>query len=141
MREKEMGEKDRGEKDIEEKDLSERLDKIRNGVKGYRKGKTWMPTVAGIFNTITGVFGLIGGLGLTFAGSILRSIIPLNTTLLAIVLIIIGIVATAGGICALTRRRWAVAVVGSVFASILLFFLGIPAIIFTALSKDAFQES
>ena len=102
-------------------------------------GKTWMPTVAGICNTITGVFGLIGGLGLLFTSGVLRDVIPLNTTLLAVVLILIGIVATTGGVYALTRRRWAVAVVGSVFASVFLFFLGIPAIIFTALSKNDFQ--
>ena len=109
-------------------------------VKKARIGKTWMPTLAGIFNTITGVFALIGGLGLTLAGGILRPAVPLNTGILAVVLIVIGIAATVGGIYALTRGRWVIAVVGSVFASVFLFFLGIPAIIFTALSKDEFER-
>ena len=100
-------------------------------------GKTWMPTVAGILNTITGVFSLIGGLGLALTSGMLT--IPINTAILAALLIIIGILAIVGGIYAIIRRRWVAAIVGSIFASILLFPLGIPAIIFTALSKKQFD--
>ena len=107
--------------------------------------RTWMPTVAGILNTITGVFSLIGGLGLTLASGILISLgkgissIPPNSGILAVLLMIIGILATVGGIYALTRKMWVVALVGSVFASVFCFPLGIPAIIFTALSKNQFD--
>ncbi len=109
-------------------------------VEKTRKPRTRMPTLAGIFDTITGVFALIGGLGLLLLGGMLGPEMPMNTVVLAVVLIIIGIVATVGGIYALTRGRWVFAVVGAVFAAVFLFFLGIPAVIFTSLAKDEFEQ-
>ena len=51
--------------------------------------------------------------------------------------IMISIVAVAGGLCALKRRAWGLALAGSICS--VFCWLGIPAIIFIALSKQEFS--
>jgi len=56
----------------------------------------------------------------------------------AIPVMILSILAIVGGICTLKRRAWRVALTGSICAAPVTWFLGIPAIILTALSKKEF---
>jgi len=90
--------------------------------------QTWKPTVAGTLTISAGAFGLIVGIVL-----IGRS--PLF--IVGLVAIIISIVALAGGVCALKRRVWGLALAGSICS--VFCWLGIPAIIFIALSKQEFS--
>jgi len=121
--------------------------------------RTWMPRTAGILNIVSGAFVLIGGittatiLGTPMAISVSRyymysvgssdgitpSVITMVISILAAVLIIAGIVSLLGGIYALKRRIWGLALAGSIFTFFPLPPLGIPAIIFTALSKNKFE--
>jgi len=120
--------------------------------------RTWMPTTAGILNIISGVFVLIGGIAVatldeSMVAAITRYCIysvgpgveltPLVVTIviagLAAVLIISGIISISGGICALRRRLWGWALTGAIFTFSYLPPSGIPAIIFTALSKKEFR--
>ncbi len=106
--------------------------------------KTWKPTTAGILSIIAGVFGLIGALvvgviGGTIAG--LEDILGLGTLFaaIAIPLIIIAIIAIVGGVYALKRRIWGLALAGTICALFCFWLLGIPAIIFVALGKREFS--
>jgi hypothetical protein len=109
--------------------------------------KTWKPTTAGILSIIAGALGLIGGiivlvLGGTIAGVGLSAAVPRWIMIfgaIAIPIIILGIVAIVGGIYALKRRIWGLALAGSICSLICVWFLGIPAIIFAIMGKDEFE--
>ena len=106
--------------------------------------KTWKPTTAGILSIIAGVIQVIGGIvvgviGGTVAG--LASIPGIGGIFgaIAIPVIIIGIVAIVGGVYALKRRIWGLALAGSICALIGPWLLGILAIIFVAMGKREFK--
>jgi hypothetical protein len=103
--------------------------------------KTWKPTVAGILAIIAGalqvIVGAIFAIGVGFGGGIIGM-----GWLSAIFapLIIFGIIAIVGGIYALRRKIWGLALAGSICALIgPWFILGILAIIFVALGKGEFK--
>ena len=121
------------------------------------KQKTWMPTVAGILNIIVGAARLLGVIGVIIA------IIVLSTTsywwdqiegdvytltmqsiagiliCVAVFLAVLGILSLLGGISALQRKRWGLALAGSIASMFGPVLLGTPALIFTALSKGEFD--
>ena len=114
--------------------------------------KTWKPTAAGILTIIAGFLGLLIGIalavGLGIAGTMIGVIPGIPgvgfLALIAIPGIILSIVAIVGGIYALRRRLWGLALAGAICA--LLFtlpFLGwilaILAIIFVSLGKGEFE--
>jgi hypothetical protein len=117
--------------------------------------KTWMPMAGGILTIVSGVLGFIAvafliTFGATFgsdiAHDILRSLgfwqagLPLKIiSFIAIPLIIINAVAIIGGIYAVQRRGWGLALAGSICAVLPSRLLGIPAIIFIALSQKEFE--
>lgn len=124
--------------------------------------KTWNPTVAGVLNIVSGVFGIIASIFIIIVLSIgfgvlkwaldmprietLPAFLPGLVWTITILLAIVSILALVGGIFALQRKRWGWALAGSiaaVFASIpILRYLpvGILAIIFVAISKDEFEK-
>jgi hypothetical protein len=109
-------------------------------------GGTWMPLTAGILDIIAGVIGVIFGIVVvtlgTFAGGLVAVIgLPAIGWIVAGVAAIpltVGTVAIIGGIYALKRRTWGLALAGSI-CSLIVWFLGIPAIVFTALGKSHFE--
>ncbi len=117
--------------------------------------KTWKPTVAGILDIVAGVFSLFGILGLVFfalgvakfmefgGADAFGVFMPGNLTILiwggVAFLAITGILAVVGGIYALQRKNWGLALTGSIAASLPSSLLGILAIIFTAMSRDEFE--
>jgi len=118
--------------------------------------KTWKPTVAGILDIISGAAGLIAVFGLIIAISITGSFyiteteqipkfVPFLLTGIAITIAILSILSLVGGIYALQRKKWGLALAGSIsaiFASIPLLGglpVGIIAIVLTALSKEEFE--
>lgn len=121
------------------------------------KQKTWMPMVSGILNIIVGSFRLLGFLGVIIAIIVLSStsywwnqieseVYPLTVQSIAGILIfvavflaVLGILSLVGGISALQRKRWGLALAGSIASMLGPVLLGIPAIIFTAMSKDEFD--
>ena len=98
------------------------------GVVSVGAAQTWKPTAAGSLTISAGVLGLIVGI-------VLISISPLF--MVGLVAIMISIVAIAGGLCALKRRAWGLALAGSICS--VPCWLGIPAIILIALSKQEFS--
>ena len=109
--------------------------------------KTWMPMVAGILDIVAGCWALLLALVFIFIGSMTQFIpdvppflFPILTAV-SVPFSVIGILAIVGGIYALRRKVWGLALAGSIASlfSLHLFFLGIAAIVFTALSKNEFE--
>ena len=118
--------------------------------------KTWKPTVAGILDIISGAVGLIAVFGLIIAISVtggfyipgteqIPKFVPSLLTRIAVPLAVLSILSLVGGIYAVQRRKWGLALAGSIsaiFASIPLLGglpVGITATILTALSKKEFE--
>jgi hypothetical protein len=79
--------------------------------------RTWKPIAAGILCIIAGVIGLIPAMAvaLLFVGaSSMFGDIPSMIFALPIPLILFGILPIVGGIYALRRRRWGLALAGSI---------------------------
>jgi len=110
--------------------------------------KTWKPTTAGILSIFIGAIGVIGGIAVAAAGAIAGGLLaqlglPFLGELMAGVVavpIVLGIVAIIGGIYALKRRVWGLALAGAICALLTPPFgiLGLLAIIFVTLGKDEF---
>ncbi len=119
-------------------------------------GETSKATISGILDIASGVMGLIGGcvlmmlgligggiLGATMSDDLERlALIPLALFLpLAVLNLLAGAFAVAGGLAALRRGTWWLAVVGSIGALICFFPLGVPAMILTVMAESEFRPS
>lgn len=110
--------------------------------------QTWKPTTAGILSIVAGAFSISGGIAIATLGRIAHYVLgalglPFMGSLIANVLaipIILGVVAIVGGIYALRRRVWGLALAGAICALIAPppGILGILAIIFVSLGKREF---
>ena len=119
---------------------------------------TWKPVVAGILNIVLGIFIVFGmfiitGLMVAFGGGILSIVriaefMPLWLSgLVQGVLIILAISLTVssalpliGGIYAIQRKSWGLALAGSIVAILLVAPIGIISTILVALSKNEFKK-
>ncbi|MFC1875310.1 hypothetical protein ACFLY3_04105 [Chloroflexota bacterium] len=117
--------------------------------------KTWMPTAGGILSIISGALGFITiALLLTFVSifgtSIAREVLsslgywqtglPLTIIgIIAIPLLCVNIVAIIGGIYAIQRRGWGVALAGAICSVFPSQVLGILAVVFIAISRKEFE--
>ena len=115
------------------------------------QNQTWKPPTAGILSIIAGVLGMIIGIVAVAMGALI-TVLPVPPEIVAQFLwmfgaapIVLGIVAIIGGIYALLRRRWGLAL-GACICSLLCVFpllpamiLGILAIIFVGLGKREFE--
>ncbi len=118
--------------------------------------KTWKPIVAGIFEIIDGAVSVMASLGLLIAAIVVGTgaswagineadVAPLTLGavaailyVIAVVVLVLAILELVGGISALQRKRWGLALAGSIAAAIPGNVLGILAIIFLAMGKDEF---
>jgi len=115
-----------------------------------------MSLVAGIFDLLIGIPALFTGIvaitlpqWITEAPDLaqeLNGIPPEFFTGMGMVMSLLAVVAIVGGIFALRKRRWGLALAGSIcaiFAGVPLYLaglgLGIPAVVFTALGKEHFK--
>ena len=123
--------------------------------------KTWKPTVAGILNIIAGVLSLLGALGVIIGIIVFVSVgstpflaymwrdlgdLGIGLNFLIIILVIaaiflatVGILPLIGGIYALQRKKWGLALAGSIVAIFGSSIMGILATIFIAMAKDEFE--
>ena len=103
--------------------------------------RTWMPATAGVLAIIAGVLCLFTGL---LVGTILSAIgsivgVP-HAGVLAIPLIVFGIVAVVGGVFAIQRKAWPMALIGSICALMWPYtLLGILSIVFVSIAKREFS--
>jgi hypothetical protein len=103
--------------------------------------RTWKPTTAGILCIIAGSIAVIVGMTVGLIGSFIGGFFGLPWPgLFGIPSLILGIVAIVGGIYALRRQAWGLALTGSIFALIGPWgILGLLAIIFVSLGKGEFE--
>ena len=118
--------------------------------------KTCKPTIAGILDIVSGAVGLIAVFGLIIAISVtggfyipgteaIPKFVPSLLAGIAVPLAILSILSLVGGIYAIQRKKWGLALAGSIsaiFASIPLLGglpVGITSTILTALSKNEFE--
>jgi uncharacterized membrane protein YozB (DUF420 family) len=113
--------------------------------------KTWKPTVAGILDIVVGAGGLVLVVLLIIAITItggafnipgieaVPDFVPWLLTLIAVLAAAFNALILIGGIYAIQRKKWGLALAGSIAAFITSNVLGVCAIIFTALSKDEFE--
>ena len=114
--------------------------------------KSWMPTAAGVLCIISAAIRLILVLGLIIAMIVTGEFLiftglgfwfPLNVMavlwLITVPLAVTGVLALVGGIFALQRKRWGLALTGSIAAFFPFGILGVVATIFTSLSRADFE--
>jgi hypothetical protein len=103
--------------------------------------KTWKPTVAGILTIIAGAFQIIPGIVIAAIGGFTGIFVGIPwLSAIGTPLIVFGIIAIIGGIFALRREVWGLALAGAIFALIAPWFiLGLLAIIFVSLGKGEFK--
>jgi hypothetical protein len=113
-----------------------------------------MPIAAGVLTIISAVISLLVFVGLViaavFTGGVAQgwfgytpntpdlNVATSVLVILAVISGIAGIFSLIGGIFALQRKHWGLALAGSIFAFFPTFILGVLAIIFTAISKNEF---
>ena len=104
--------------------------------------KTWLSTTAGVLDIIDGCISLLVVLGLIVAivfvsdePDTLAILVPI-----AIFFAVKAMLTIGGGICAMQRKSWAMAIIGAIAACVPLSLLGIAALILTALSRDQFRQ-
>jgi hypothetical protein len=96
--------------------------------------KTWRPIAAGVLTIISGAMGVIGALGF-LSLPMYPDDISYGATLF-----IVSMVVIMGGVVALGRRTWGLALAGAILALWPgMIILAIPAIVFTALSRAEFK--
>jgi hypothetical protein len=102
---------------------------------------TWKPTVGGILAIIAGALQVIMGIVIAALGGIIGAFFGIVwPSVFGAPLIILGIIAVVGGIYALKRKIWGLALAGSICALIdPWFILGVLAIIFVSLGKGEFK--
>jgi len=113
---------------------------------------TWQSTTAGILDIIAGVWALCVVVALFIVGGI-TSVIPdiphwVATVLfsISIPIIILGVLAVAGGVANILKKSWGFALAGSIaafFCSFTFFFwgfiMGVLAIVFTTMGRGEFK--
>lgn len=103
------------------------------------KPRTWKPITAGILCMVAGVSNIIGGIVFTALGGMFGAMwgIPWIGAI-GIPLISIGAISIIGGIFAIRRKLWGLALVGAIFALSSLIH-GVLAIIFVTKGKNEFS--
>lgn len=108
--------------------------------------ETWKSTVGGILSIICGSFGIIIGFVIALLGGSITWLvgIPFAARILATIgspILVLGIVAIVGGIYAIRKKAWGLALAGAICALLIPppFILGILAIVFITMGKDEFQ--
>jgi len=111
--------------------------------------KEWKATSGGIMCLIAGAWGVMSGVILAFITSnyptVWIRLSPMETLVinrLAPFGIALGLVAILGGVYALKRRRWGLALAGAICAAMIPppLFLGVLAIVFIAVGREEFKE-
>jgi hypothetical protein len=113
------------------------------------KKLTAMPTVAGILLLVSAGVKLLGAIGVLAAGLFVA--VPSSFAgfpvgwLLVLVFVLLSIAAIAvviaGGVSSLQRKRWGLALAGSIVAILPFSLLGIAATVLVALSRNEFEDA
>ena len=112
------------------------------------------PIVAGVLSIVSGVFGIFISIALILFSVFFMNIesFPVTTPhdfpflllqvvsmVWGIILLVLSIVSIIGGIYALQRKLWSLALAGSIVSMLVFFPIGIAAVIFVGLSREEFH--
>ena len=116
---------------------------------------TWKPIMAGILDVVSGAIGMVGGIYFVILSAVFRTIhefIGMDPVIIQqteqiisklfavpFVLVFIGIISIIGGVYALQRRIWPLALAGAISSCIVFPVFGIPSIIITGLAQEEFN--
>jgi hypothetical protein len=113
--------------------------------------KTWKPLVGGILIILGALAGVIAGIWLAAIGGALDAMMPIEfpgvtdaltdiITICGVIWLIFGIIGLLGGIFAIKRTHYGLAILGGIFALLAGFFiLGLIGLILVAISKNEFS--
>jgi hypothetical protein len=119
---------------------------------------TWKPQVAGILSIVGGTIGLMGSFGILIAITAIGAgrhwaggwtdnwdwqvgnVIPILWAI-GIPMFLCSLTSVVGGIFAVQRKLWGLALAGSITAFFPVWIFGLMATIFTAISKDEFKPA
>ena len=106
--------------------------------------RTALPTIAGVFNIIIGSLNLIGIIGCGIAIIVISNatgadlvVIPILWSVIA-GLIILGLPSLIGGVYALQRKNWAMALIGSIASFLIWNIIGLVPLILIIISREEF---
>ena len=119
-----------------------------------------MTKAVGLLNIVSGVTHLLGGIfilifgwlgdgffNILWYGMVGTPLTPITQpvsqelqSIVAIPVIILSIMAIIAGIFSIKRRKWSIVLIGSICGTLITWFLGLPAILFTIMSKNKFQQ-
>ena len=108
--------------------------------------RTWKPVVGGVLILIGALVGIISGAILMWGGAMFLSIPMVGDAMAGIlatcgiILVILGLIGLLGGIFAVMRRYWGLAILGGIFSMLTGYFiLGLIGLILVAISKREFS--
>lgn len=119
--------------------------------------KTWKPTVVGLMNIFMAVLNFLGsifaatlffavesehlynGFFMEIFPSMVHDIVRFVFAIDVFGGIVVTVLQLLGGIYALKRKRWVLVLISSAVAILQIFPIGIPATIFTVISKNEFE--
>ena len=103
--------------------------------------KNWKSITSGIMSIIAGLIGIGGGAIVSMMGEFMSESGGIfGFEPFGVPSIILGVVAVLGGIFALRRRVWYLAIIGSIFAMPCMPVLGTLSVIFISLADQEFPE-
>ena len=111
-------------------------------------------TTAGVLTLISGILSLLCGIIfmilIALVSLVHYEIEPLDTTtagaavivsIAGFILLVAGVLSTVGGVSCIKKTSWTLALIGSIISIFIFLPLGIPAVIFTAISKPEFDAA
>jgi hypothetical protein len=107
--------------------------------------RAWAPVTAGILDIISGIWALCWVFALALGGGITSIVsgvpqwVPTLLFGLAIPFALLALLAVIGGIVAIQRKSWGLALAGSISAFFCCAILGIVSIILVAISRSEFK--
>lgn len=115
--------------------------------------KTWIPKVAGILSIVAGVINLLAVFLMAIGAFMVQGVfgffavpfwIPFNASIILFIMgfpfFVSGVLSILGGIYAIQRKKWGLALTGSILAFFPYCILGLVSIILLALSKEEFES-
>ena len=101
--------------------------------------KTQKPVIGGILSIVGGSLGVLSAIGILIAVVFVPGNIGVLLLSIAAWFFIFGILSIIGGVFAVQRKLWGLAITGSIAAIFSLIPLGIASIVLTSMSKDEFE--
>ena len=109
--------------------------------------RTALPTIAGVINIIIGSLNLLSIIGVGIAIVVISSaagvdviVIPILWSVI-VALLILGLPSLIGGIYALQRKNWVIALIGSIASFLIWNIIGLIPLILIIISRDEFGNS